>query len=144
MFILFLVRVGLLSGHPLGKELLTWLSISMFPLFFFFYFFLLFLYFSPAIFPFIIPQTWTQLFLVRASTYIHLRQYLFKRCFLFTYIPNSCLSYMSRVMRKQTFCICENKDKDQLRDDRETDQRLCYRYIDSTIPLLSKSEISCL
>ena len=49
---------------------------------------------------------------------------------------------MSRVMRKPTFCICENKDADQLRGDREADQRLCFRYIDSTIPPLSKSEIS--
>ena len=48
---------------------------------------------------------------------------------------------MSRVMRKPTFCTCENKDADQLRDNREADQRLCFRYLDSTIPLLSKSEI---
>ena len=52
--------------------------------------------------------------------------------------------YLSHVMRKPTFCICENKDADQLRGDREADQRLCFRYIDSTIPLLSKSEISSL
>ena len=51
---------------------------------------------------------------------------------------------MSLVMRKPTFCICENKDTDQLRGYREADQRLCFRYIDSTIPLLSKSEISSL
>ena len=47
-------------------------------------------------------------------------------------------------MRKPAFCICENKDADQLRGNREADQRLCFRYIDSTIPLLSKSEISSL
>ena len=47
-------------------------------------------------------------------------------------------------MRKQTFCICENKDADQLRGNREADQRLCFRYSDSTIPLLHKSEISSL
>ena len=47
-------------------------------------------------------------------------------------------------MRKPTFCICENKDADQLRGNREADQRLCFRHIDSTIPLLSKSEISSL
>ena len=47
-------------------------------------------------------------------------------------------------MRKPTFCICKNKDTDQLRGNREADQRLCFRYIDSTIPLLSKSEISSL
>ena len=51
---------------------------------------------------------------------------------------------MSRVMRKPTFCIYENKDADQLRGNREADQRLCFGYIDSTIPLLSKSEISSL
>ena len=47
---------------------------------------------------------------------------------------------MSRVMRKPTFCICENKDADQLRGYREEDQRLCFLKIDSAIPLLSKSE----
>ena len=45
-------------------------------------------------------------------------------------------------MRKPEFCICENKDADQLRGNREADQRLCFRYIDSTIPLLPKYEIS--
>ena len=39
-------------------------------------------------------------------------------------------------MRKPDFCICENKDADQLSDNREADQHLCFRYIDSTIPLL--------
>ena len=38
-------------------------------------------------------------------------------------------------MRKPAFCICENKDADQLRGNREADQHLCFRYIDSTIPL---------
>ena len=50
-------------------------------------------------------------------------------------------SYMSLVMRKPVFCMCENKDADQLRSNREADQRLCFRYTDSTIPLLPKSEI---
>ena len=44
-------------------------------------------------------------------------------------------------MRKPAFCICENQDADQLRVNREGDQRLCFRYSDSTIPLLPKSEI---
>ena len=47
-------------------------------------------------------------------------------------------------MRKPAFCICEIKDTDQLRGKGETDQRLCFRYTDSTIPLLPKSEISSL
>ena len=49
---------------------------------------------------------------------------------------------MSRLMGKPTICIGENKDADQLRGNREADQRLCFRYSDSTIPLLLKSEIS--
>ena len=48
--------------------------------------------------------------------------------------------------RYEKICICENKDTDQLRSDCEADQRLCFRYMDSTIPLLSKSKFpaSCL
>ena len=45
-------------------------------------------------------------------------------------------------MRKPAFCICENKDTDQLRGYREADQRICFRYTDSTIPPLPKYEIS--
>ena len=51
---------------------------------------------------------------------------------------------MSSVMRKPKFCISENKDADQLRGNREADQRLCFRYINSAIPLLSESGISSL
>ena len=54
------------------------------------------------------------------------------------------LSKMSRVVRKLAFCICENKDADQLPGNPEADQRLCFRYMDSTIPLLPKYEISSL
>ena len=50
--------------------------------------------------------------------------------------------HMSRLMGKPTICICENKDADQLRGNREADQRLCFHYSDITIPLLLKSEIS--
>ena len=39
-------------------------------------------------------------------------------------------------MRKRAFCICINKDADQLRGNHEAVQRLCFRYTDSTIPLL--------
>ena len=49
---------------------------------------------------------------------------------------------LSRVMRKPAFCICENKDADQLSGNREADQRLCFCYTDRTSPLLPKSEIS--
>ena len=50
--------------------------------------------------------------------------------------------YMSLVMRKPAFCICASKDADQLCGNREADQRLCFCYTDSTIPLLLKYEIS--
>ena len=45
-------------------------------------------------------------------------------------------------MRKPAFCICENKDADKHQGNHEADQGLCFRYTDSTIPLLSKVEIS--
>ena len=49
---------------------------------------------------------------------------------------------MSRLMGKPKSAIGENKDADQLRGNREADQRLCFRYTDSTLPLLLKSGIS--
>ena len=44
---------------------------------------------------------------------------------------------MSLIMRKPAFYICENKDT-------EADLRLCFRYTDSTIPLLHRSKITSL
>ena len=52
--------------------------------------------------------------------------------------------HLSCVVRKPDFCICEKKDADQLRGNREADQRLCFRYTYSTIPLLPIYEISSL
>ena len=49
-------------------------------------------------------------------------------------------SKMSRIMRKPAFCICKNKDADQLRSNCAADQRLCFRNMDSTISLLPKFE----
>ena len=51
-------------------------------------------------------------------------------------------SYISHLVRKPTICICENKEADQLRVNSEADQRLCFRYTDSTISPLLKSKIS--
>ena len=45
-------------------------------------------------------------------------------------------------MGKLDFCLYENKDADQLHSNCEADQRLCFRLMDITIPLLLKSEIS--
>ena len=45
-------------------------------------------------------------------------------------------------MRKPDFCVCKNKGADQLCSNSEADQHLYFRYMDSTIPLLPKSEIS--
>ena len=57
------------------------------------------------------------------------------------YVP---LRALFLVMRKAAFCKCENKDADQLRSKCAANQRLCFRYMESTIPLLSKSKISSL
>ena len=48
----------------------------------------------------------------------------------------------SRIVRKPDFCLGENKGADQLRGNREADQRLCFRYTDSIFRLLLISEIS--
>ena len=53
--------------------------------------------------------------------------------YLFSYEPRR---------EKTGFLHMQNKDADQLRGNHEADQRLCFRYTDSTIPLLSKSKIS--
>ena len=45
-------------------------------------------------------------------------------------------------MGKPTKCLGENKGADQLRSNCEADQRLCFRYTDSTMPHLLKSEFS--
>ena len=50
---------------------------------------------------------------------------------------------MSCVVRKPAFCICKNKDADQLRGNCEAYQHLYFRYRDSTIPLFSRLKRSC-
>ena len=51
---------------------------------------------------------------------------------------------LGRVMRKSALCICENKVADQQRGNCAADQHHCFRYIDSTVSLLPKSELSSL
>ena len=58
------------------------------------------------------------------------------------WFPRAAAHHLSRIVRKPDFCLCENKGADQLRGNREADQRLCFRHSDSKISLLSKSEIS--
>ena len=53
--------------------------------------------------------------------------------------------YSNEPRREKTgFLHMQNKDAGQLRGNREADQRLCFRYRDSTIPLLPIFEISSL
>ena len=47
-------------------------------------------------------------------------------------------------MGKPTIWIGKNEGADQLRSNCEADQRLCFRYTDTEIILLSKSKISSL
>ena len=63
--------------------------------------------------------------------------------------PQNILQYLSHHMGKPTICLDENKGADQLcsyadqlRSNCEADQLFCFRYSDSTVPLLLKSEIS--
>ena len=56
--------------------------------------------------------------------------YLQLLCVKFSKVFSCCKSYLSFVMRKPAFCICENKDADQLCGNHEADQCLCFRYMD--------------
>ena len=53
------------------------------------------------------------------------------------YIFLAIYIYMSLVMRKPAFCTCKNKDADQLRGNREADQRLCFGYIVQSLYFLN-------
>ena len=55
-----------------------------------------------------------------------------------------CVSQVSHVMRKPALYICIKQGADKLYGNPTADQRLSCRYIDSTTPLLLKSEISIL
>ena len=71
----------------------------------------------------------------------HLAKVLLISTDQFFFVEKQAESYEPR---KLVFCICENKDADQLRSNCAADQRLCFWYIDSMISLLSKFEISSL
>ena len=45
-------------------------------------------------------------------------------------------------MRKPDICLCENKGADQLCSNCTADQRLCFRYTDSTFPPLRIPKLS--
>ena len=120
VFISFLVLFGLLSGHLLGNSC----SLGL-PYVLIIFSLLVILVISRFAF-----EGWIWVLIASVPGL----------CILFTFTTDD----MSRVVRKPAFCICENKDADQLRGNREADQRLCFRYTDSTIPLLPKSEISSL
>ena len=45
-------------------------------------------------------------------------------------------------MRKPAFCISINKGEDRLCSNNTANQHLCFRYLNKTFPLLSKSEFS--
>ena len=50
------------------------------------------------------------------------------------------LPIIEPLHEKTGFCLCENKDADKLCINCTADQRLCFRYSDSIILLLFKSE----
>ena len=62
---------------------------------------------------------------------------------LFFVIKNvPIISSMNGCTRKPTTCICENKDAGQLCSNCIADQCICFCYLDNTIPLFLKSDIS--
>ena len=75
------------------------------------------------------------------GTYIYIYIYIYM-CVLKEMCNMRFVLHMGCRIGKLTNCICENKDADQLCSNCKADQRLCFRYSDSTIPLFSKSKIS--
>ena len=57
-------------------------------------------------------------------------------CIMLTSLCNINSDFTAVI--KCATCICENIEADQLRGNHEADQRLSFRYLDSTIPLLPK------
>ena len=55
---------------------------------------------------------------------------------------NPVFAYNPVFAQAKTFSTSKNKGADQLRGNHAANQRLCFSYIDSTIPLLSKSKIT--
>ena len=86
-------------------------------------------------------KTWLEM---QRTTSLAIRLIRAISCDYSTFHPLKDGLQLSCVMRKPDFCLCKNKDADQLRGNRKADQRLCFRYTDSAIPLLSESEISSL
>ena len=67
--------------------------------------------------------------------FMHKKQHYGCHIVSMTEFQMSIHNILSRDVRKPDFCICKNKD---------ADQRLCFRYLDSTIPFLPKFKISSL
>ena len=87
-------------------------------------------------------QSKNQLYQISFETVIYIYYVNMWYNLAFVYFEFYNYMHLSRVTRKPTFCICENKGADQLCSNCKANQRLCFRYKDSTIPLLSKSEVS--
>ena len=58
--------------------------------------------------------------------------------------PTRVCCQRSCIMKKPAFCICQNKDPDQLRGNSAAEHHLCLCYINSTSPLPPKSKVSSL
>ena len=64
------------------------------------------------------------------------------KLYIFKFVMGTFLLETFEPRHEKTgFCICETKDADQLCGNRTADQRLCFGYTDSTIPLLPYSRI---
>ena len=92
---------------------------------------------SSNVIKYAVPTTLLQLYVESFKRTVKTQKNCEKRR-LESYLCDYLLCQMSSVMRKPDFCICEKQRH------RAVDQRLCFRYTYSTIPLLLKSEISSL
>ena len=96
-----------------------------------------------------LPESFQFYFLLKWDKFLHLISSFILIILRIIFLVKSHISDFINIHilleprhEKTSFCICENKGADQLCGNPTTDQRLCFRYTDSPIPLLSKSEIS--
>ena len=90
-------------------------------------------------------DSWATMNNAATVTQLHFRKFhlfiLSKQQCLYGY--HSVRQILNHVTRKPGFCLQENKGTDQLCSNCTADQCHCFHFMDNTIPLLSKFEISC-
>ena len=83
-------------------------------------------------------------YLVGNSEYRFSHEWLWDAYWKFCLEGNCSACHVSHVMRKPVYAICKQQRPRSACTAAQSDQHLCCHYLDSIIPILAKSKISCL